>query len=75
MFCKNSGFATLVGTTTNGDGGVADPLLLALPNSGLLIRFSIFYGLNADGAGNEATGTTPGHIIFIKHLLFILLHV
>lgn len=59
MFCKNSGYATLVGTATNGDGGVADPFLLALPNSGLLVRFSIFYGLNADGTGNEATGTTP----------------
>ncbi|MFA9464649.1 MAG: S41 family peptidase [Velocimicrobium sp.] len=59
MFCKNSGFATLVGTNTNGDGGVADPLLVDLPNSGLLVRFSMFYGLNADGTGNEATGTTP----------------
>lgn len=59
MFCKNTGFATLVGTATGGDGGIADPLLVALPNSGLIIRFSIFYGLNADGSGNEAKGTTP----------------
>ena len=59
MFCKNTGFTTLVGTATGGDGGIADPLLVALPNSGLIIRFSIFYGLNADGSGNEAKGTTP----------------
>lgn len=64
MFCKNTGFATLVGTSTNGDGGMADPLLVSLPNSGLIIRFSIFYGLNRDGSGNEANGTKPDIIIF-----------
>lgn len=63
MFCKNTGFATLVGTSTNGDGGMADPLLVSLPNSGLIIRFSIFYGLNRDGSGNEANGTKPDIII------------
>lgn len=59
IFCKNTGFATLVGTTTGGDGGIADPMLFALPNSGLIVRFSVFYGLNADGSGNEAKGTVP----------------
>lgn len=63
MFCKNTGFATLVGTTTNGDGGIADPLLFALPNSGLVVRFSVFYGLNEDGSGNEANGTEPDIVI------------
>ena len=63
MFCKNTGFATLVGTSTNGDGGMADPLLVSLPNSGLIIRFSIFYGVNRDGSGNEANGTKPDIII------------
>lgn len=63
MFCKNTGFATLVGTPTGGDGGVADPILVSLPNSGLVVRFSIFYGLNADGTGNEAMGTTPDILI------------
>ena len=63
MFCKNTGFATLVGSQTGGDGGIADPMLFALPNSGLIVRFSIFYGLNADGSGNEATGTTPDILI------------
>lgn len=59
VFCKNTGFATLVGTSTGGDGGIADPILVSLPNSGLIARFSMFYGLNADGTGNEAYGTTP----------------
>lgn len=59
MFCKNTGFATLIGTPTGGDGGIADPILVALPNSGLIIRFSMFYGTNADGSGNEANGTIP----------------
>lgn len=63
MFCNNTGFATLVGTPTNGDGGMADPLLVSLPNSGLIVRFSMFYGLNGDGSGNEANGTKPDIII------------
>ena len=63
MFCKNTGFATLVGTSTGGDGGIADPILLSLPNSGLIIRFSMFYGLNNDGTGNEAIGTLPNIMI------------
>ena len=63
MFCKNTGFATLIGTTTGGDGGIADPMLVSLPNSGLIVRFSVFYGINADGSGNEANGTTPDILI------------
>ena len=59
MFCKNTDFATLVGKPTGGDGGAADPILFSLPNSGLIIRFSMFYGLNSDGTGNEANGTIP----------------
>lgn len=63
VFCKNTGFGTLVGTTTGGDGGIADPILVSLPNSGLLVRFSMFYGLNTDGTGNEAHGTSPDYLI------------
>ena len=62
VFCKNTGFATLVGTATGGDGG-ADPILVSLPNSGLIVRFSVFYGLNANGTGNEAYGTEPDILI------------
>lgn len=62
-FCKNTGFATLVGEPTGGDGGIADPMLFTLPESGLVVRFSVFYGLNADGSGNEAAGTQPDYTV------------
>ncbi|KRQ87635.1 Peptidase family S41 [Caloramator mitchellensis] len=58
-FCKATGFATLVGTTTGGDGIGMDPGLLALPNSGLIIRFPIEMGLNPDGTSNEEYHTQP----------------
>lgn len=63
MFCKNTGFAYLVGTPTGGDGGMLDPMLLSLPNSGLIVRFSPLYGTNSDGEGNEACGTSPDILI------------
>lgn len=63
VFCKNTGFATLVGTPTGGDGGCMEPYFLTLPNSSLIIRFSAVYPINADGTGNEAYGTTPDIVI------------
>lgn len=63
MFCKNTGLATLVGTNTGGDGGAVDPVLVPLPHSGLILRYSMFYGLNADGSGNEAYGTKPDVLV------------
>lgn len=59
MFCKQSGFATLVGTETGGDGVGIDPLLCALPHSGICFRFSAENGLNLDGGCNEEMGTAP----------------
>lgn len=59
MVCKATGFATLVGHPTGGDGAGIDPMMFRLPNSGLVGRFSIFYTLNADGGGSEEMGTTP----------------
>jgi outer membrane murein-binding lipoprotein Lpp len=59
IFCKETGFATLVGTQTGGDGIGIDPIFLQLPNSGILVQFTALYGLNADGSSNEETGTTP----------------
>ncbi|WP_312939543.1 S41 family peptidase [Oscillibacter sp.] len=59
LFCKDTGFATLVGTQTGGDGIGIDPIFLQLPNSGILVQFTALYGLNADGSSNEETGTTP----------------
>lgn len=58
-FAKSTGWATLVGTTTGGDGIIADPALMLLPNSGIIIRFSSCMGLNPDGTANEEYHTTP----------------
>lgn len=59
VMCKATGFATIVGRSTGGDGIGTDPLLFKLPNTGLLWRSSIFYGVNPDGSNNEEFGTTP----------------
>lgn len=59
VFCKGSGFATLVGETTGGDGIGIDPLLFSLPNSGLVIRFSSLLALNGDFTINEEVKTVP----------------
>jgi hypothetical protein len=63
MFCKQTGFATLVGTHTGGDGGGMDPIFFAMPNTGILIRFSADMGLNPDGSCSEEFGTTPDYPI------------
>ncbi|WP_312941631.1 S41 family peptidase [Oscillibacter sp.] len=58
VFCKDTGFATLVGQTTGGsDSG--GPILFELPNSHLLVQFDVEYCLNADGSCNQETGTVP----------------
>ncbi|MFQ7853800.1 MAG: S41 family peptidase [Flavonifractor plautii] len=60
LFCQQTGFATLVGRTTGGDGiGAMDPVYLQLPNSGILIQYTVPFGLNPDGSSNEEMGTTP----------------
>ncbi len=58
-FAKNTGFATLVGETTGGDGIGQDPLVYALPNSGYIVRFPMVMGLTADGNCNEEHKTQP----------------
>lgn len=58
VFCKETGFATLVGQTTGGsDSGGA--ILYELPVSHLLIQFDVEYCLNADGSCNMEMGTAP----------------
>lgn len=59
MFCKESGFATLVGETTGGDGGGIDPVLFELKNSGLIVRMSSCMYLNKDGMCDEEFKTIP----------------
>ncbi|MGL6016787.1 MAG: S41 family peptidase, partial [Selenomonadaceae bacterium] len=62
-FCKDTGFATLVGETTGGDGIGQSPIVFCLPHSGICVRFSASNGLNPDGTCNEEYGTTPDYPI------------
>lgn len=59
-FCKETGFATLVGETTRGDGiSFGDPLYFELPNTHYVFRYTPSYGLNSDGSCNAEKGTEP----------------
>lgn len=59
MFCKTTGFATVVGVNTKGDGGGRNVYHLKLPQSGLILRYRAMHGLNPDGSSNVEFGTTP----------------
>ena len=60
-FCKKTGWATLVGTTTDGDGLGWTPTMVDLPNTGILVRFSTLVGENPDGTCNAEAGTAPDY--------------
>ncbi|WP_018590727.1 S41 family peptidase [Terrisporobacter glycolicus] len=62
-FAKESGFATLIGETTGGDGIGSDPLLGMLPNSGYVFRFSKDMGVTSDGTCNEEFKTKPDYFV------------
>jgi C-terminal processing protease CtpA/Prc len=66
VFCKDSGFATLVGERTGGDGIGGDPMLFCLPNSGILGRYPVYYGMNAQGVLNEEFKTAPDYQVDYK---------
>lgn len=66
VFCKDSGFATLVGERTGGDGIGNDPMLFCLPNSGILGRYPVYYGMNAQGVLNEEFKTSPDYQVDYK---------
>lgn len=57
-FCKKTGWATVVGERTRGDGGL-EPVAIVLDNTGIVIRFSIAVKLNEDGTINNLYGTRP----------------
>ncbi len=63
MFCKSTGFATLVGRNSYGDGNGITPMTFSMPESGLIFRFSVLYTLNNDGTANQELGTTPDYQI------------
>lgn len=58
-FTKATGWATIAGTRTGGDGIGVDPLPMMLPNSGFLVNFPAWGGLNPDGSFNFEARTTP----------------
>lgn len=58
-FCRETGWATVVGQTTHGDGQGVSPILFSLPNTGLLVRFSGIAVESPDGNLNAMTGTKP----------------
>ncbi|MCL6450573.1 MAG: hypothetical protein K6T75_04670 [Acetobacteraceae bacterium] len=62
-FCKATGWATVVGGCTGGDGIGHDPAVVALPNSGMLVRFPLTMGLNADWSVNEEAHTRPDVLV------------
>lgn len=65
VFAKDSGFATLIGKTTGGDGLGSDPILLSLPKSGYILRMSKDMGTLSDGTCNEEYKTIPDYEVTI----------
>lgn len=60
QFAKGTGFATVVGHQTGGDGyNGGTPMMTNLPNSGFIFFYRLGYGINEDGASNVEHGTTP----------------
>lgn len=59
VFAKATGFATLVGEKTGGDGIGDDPAVCMLPNSGYVFRFTKQMGLCPDGSCDFESKTEP----------------
>ncbi|MFX1538697.1 MAG: S41 family peptidase [Promethearchaeota archaeon] len=58
-FCKQTGFTTIYGTHTGGDGIGMHPAYFVLPNSKLVIRMPPAIGINNFGFANEEVHTEP----------------
>jgi len=61
-FCKETGWAELVGSNTTGDGSGPGPVFMKLDNTGLLIQFSADIAFNDDGTLNAEYGTSPNYL-------------
>jgi len=59
---KQTGFATLVGLPTGGGGLGLQPLLLALPNTGIVVRYAAGYGVGEYGRESYEHGTQPHYL-------------
>ena len=62
-FCKETEFATLVGTKTGGNGTGATPNFMALPYSGLIVEYEPYLKFNSDGTCNGTSGTVPDIVV------------
>jgi len=58
-FCKETGFATLYGTASGGDGLMIRPFNFVLPNSKLVVNTASALGLDSTGHVNEEVRTQP----------------
>ena len=58
-YCKQTGFATLVGSETQGNAPGLNPVYFTMPNSGLMFTFQIDYKIDADGVCDTEFGTQP----------------
>ena len=59
LFCKQTGFATIYGITSGGDGIMEFPTYYALPNSKLVICMTSVLGLDHTGHASEEVRTQP----------------
>ena len=57
-YCKDTGWATVVGRKTSGDGS-GQRIMVTLPNTGLIVEFSVMTTLNSKGEPNVLCGTWP----------------
>ncbi len=62
-FAKQTGFATLIGSRTKGDGIGIDPPVKMLPNSNYVYSFSPCLGTTSNGTVNEEHKTMPDYVV------------
>ncbi len=58
-FCRQTGWAVIVGRKTHGDGQGGQPVLVKLENTGLLVSFGVFVSVNDKGQPSALFGTSP----------------
>jgi len=58
-FCKQTGFATIIGTHSGGDGFFIWPNYVVLPHSKLVVTMTSSMSLDRQGRANEEARTTP----------------
>lgn len=61
-FCKDSGWATVVGRRGKGDGDFLSPFAVRLDQTGLLVWFSTTTKANTDGSLNAEIGSPPDYL-------------